>query len=1156
MAKSLEEHLYRSAQSKEEYLDLTTLKHRLQTIAHGLELHRTTSAASMKRGDDASENSQTFAQPASSQQAGYGNSQTAATPMGQQQNAPWSNSGSGNTGGLSSSNMANLAAHLNRGSSDNMSHSGSVNDPSNQGSMSHHGSTTNLGAQSNRSHQDNANNGSQRSLANNGAINNTGGNMSLDGSTNNLGNQGNLSPHSSTGHVDAQRTLAQNGGIDNSRGQMNQSHHGSTNNAGGQHTGASQHGSFSNSASHHNTSQHGSFGNNTSTPAPSGQQKNESWSAPGAALPNANVSNLSAQMNPPSNMMGQQNQGSMSNMQGQQNVGSMNNMPGQQNQGSMNSMLGQQNNLGNFNNMPGQQNNSSQHEMFGNNSSAELPVLQQMGSGGGWSVSGSLSMPPPSGGGSSVASNSQYQQDNVTSKKKVILQQQQRLLLLRHASKCKVGPSCTTKFCSQMVTLWNHMKGCRNKNCETSHCRSSRCVLNHYRICKSQGKTATCEVCGPVMAKIKRQERDFGGVDPLAKEQDMNAQMPEIPGMSNQSEQYELQQLQAQQLKLQGQLDSLKQLQKQQEQLLEQQRRLQEQAQHIQDPASQQAQQIQQQQMLLQQLQKRCHQQQLLLQQALQIPPTGGDDPNFTQGAMDQLQQGQDMESAAAVPAPSLSSGPAGRPTVPKKRKNAAAEGKGKRQVAAKGKRSVGKQGKVLSPPTKGKAVIKTEARIDAAKKRANSQPTAKERAQKKAKSVESAQTAAAEKGSSIQDDGSSIVQADSPQNLSLVSGMTRDAIEKHLESLNKQIHLSSRTVTHKCLPVIQELIDDQFGWVFHDAVDPVALGLPDYFDVVKTPMHLELVKKKLDNAVYSDMSTFAREAKLVFENAILYNGETSEVGALAQSMLVKFDKVFNTLVQGMSTERGLSSRDLKTGNLTRIPFCFLGIESSQLNLETQGVACSLCAGQKRCFEPTVLCCQGRQCGMQRIKRFAAYYTDRTKQNHWCAPCYDLLKTEDTIVLEDGGEILKKELQEFKNDALPEEAWVHCDQCHSWVHQICALFNGRTNKSTATYTCPNCHLKKENPVDARTQIEKLLKGAEDLPHSNMSMALEKGLTAALDSAYKGKAEELGVGVDQVEKAGGLTVRVVSNMEKKHFVGEEVRTRSVLFCFVVAAFQHS
>jgi len=36
MAKKLEEHLYRSAQTKDEYIDQNTLKKRLQMIAHGL----------------------------------------------------------------------------------------------------------------------------------------------------------------------------------------------------------------------------------------------------------------------------------------------------------------------------------------------------------------------------------------------------------------------------------------------------------------------------------------------------------------------------------------------------------------------------------------------------------------------------------------------------------------------------------------------------------------------------------------------------------------------------------------------------------------------------------------------------------------------------------------------------------------------------------------------------------------------------------------------------------------------------------------------------------------------------------------------------------------------------------------------------------------
>ena len=106
---------------------------------------------------------------------------------------------------------------------------------------------------------------------------------------------------------------------------------------------------------------------------------------------------------------------------------------------------------------------------------------------------------------------------------RVIRQQQQRLLLLRHASKCKLGAACTTKFCAQMKPLWQHMKRCRDKDCTTRHCQSSRCVLTHYRICKSQGKTATCEICGPVMEHIQKIEANEGldsSNDPLTEKMD------------------------------------------------------------------------------------------------------------------------------------------------------------------------------------------------------------------------------------------------------------------------------------------------------------------------------------------------------------------------------------------------------------------------------------------------------------------------------------------------------------------------------------------------------------------------------------------------------------------------------------------------------------
>lgn len=92
------------------------------------------------------------------------------------------------------------------------------------------------------------------------------------------------------------------------------------------------------------------------------------------------------------------------------------------------------------------------------------------------------------------------QQDSTSSgTPKKVLQQRRRLALLRHASNCNAGSACQTKFCPQMIELWKHIRKCRDKNCKKSHCMSSRCVLNHYRQCKAANKTATCNICAPVV---------------------------------------------------------------------------------------------------------------------------------------------------------------------------------------------------------------------------------------------------------------------------------------------------------------------------------------------------------------------------------------------------------------------------------------------------------------------------------------------------------------------------------------------------------------------------------------------------------------------------------------------------------------------------------
>jgi len=68
--------------------------------------------------------------------------------------------------------------------------------------------------------------------------------------------------------------------------------------------------------------------------------------------------------------------------------------------------------------------------------------------------------------------------------------------------------------------------------------------------------------------------------------------------------------------------------------------------------------------------------------------------------------------------------------------------------------------------------------------------------------------------------------------------------------------------------------MDAEYGWIFKQPVDPVELNLPDYFDVVKKPMDLGTVKKKLDNSVYREVDEFIGDVRLVFDNAMLYNGK------------------------------------------------------------------------------------------------------------------------------------------------------------------------------------------------------------------------------------------------------------------------------------------
>lgn len=61
--------------------------------------------------------------------------------------------------------------------------------------------------------------------------------------------------------------------------------------------------------------------------------------------------------------------------------------------------------------------------------------------------------------------------------------------------------------------------------------------------------------------------------------------------------------------------------------------------------------------------------------------------------------------------------------------------------------------------------------------------------------------------------------------------------------------------------------------------MDPIKLQLPDYFDVIKSPMDLGTVRKRLDGGTYYDtLDKVAADVKLTFDNAMLYNPPGQEI--------------------------------------------------------------------------------------------------------------------------------------------------------------------------------------------------------------------------------------------------------------------------------------
>nr|XP_057917914.1 histone acetyltransferase p300 isoform X2 [Doryrhamphus excisus] len=239
----------------------------------------------------------------------------------------------------------------------------------------------------------------------------------------------------------------------------------------------------------------------------------------------------------------------------------------------------------------------------------------------------------------------------------------------------------------------------------------------------------------------------------------------------------------------------------------------------------------------------------------------------------------------------------------------------------------------------------------------------------------------------------------------------------------------------------------------FRMPVDPQLLCIPDYFDIVKNPMDLSTIKRKLDTGQYQDPWQYVDDIWLMFNNAWLYNRKTSRVYKCCSKLAEVFEQEIDPVMQSLG----------------------------------------YCCGRKLEFSPQTLCCYGKQlCTIPRDAAYFSYQNSSPKfgliadRYHFCEKCFNEIQGETVSLGDDPTQpqtsINKDQFEKKKNDTLDPELLVECLDCGRRMHQICVLHNETIWPSG--FVCDGC-LKKTNKTRRENKYS-----AKRLPQTKLGSFLE------------------------------------------------------------------
>lgn len=104
------------------------------------------------------------------------------------------------------------------------------------------------------------------------------------------------------------------------------------------------------------------------------------------------------------------------------------------------------------------------------------------------------------------------------------------------------------------------------------------------------------------------------------------------------------------------------------------------------------------------------------------------------------------------------------------------------------------------------------------------------------------------------------------------------------------------------CQGILKELLHKknfEVAYHFYYPVDAESLGLRDYHEIVKHPMDLDTIKKKMDAREYRKPEQFASDVRLMLHNSFRYNPPDHDVNKCGKKLLEIFEQKFARLPDG-----------------------------------------------------------------------------------------------------------------------------------------------------------------------------------------------------------------------------------------------------------------